>query len=169
MMPNTQLLSSHCSVPSLSPSSNWLLRDQYVIKKILLLNLKYSIVPAPAMEMNNIAAETRTVGQESSGGRWSEKLLCLERMILTEERWGGEKSCPRLWGQVSSGRCTEGGCQCGLLGSGYRCWWSAQGSPHTWWHSPLVPCSPALSRSVAVPARALSSSKSLSKFPTSAA
>lgn len=73
MMPNTQLLSSHCSVPSLSPSSNWLLRDQYVIKKILTLNLKYSIVPAPAMEMNNIAAETRTVGQESSGGRWSEE------------------------------------------------------------------------------------------------
>lgn len=46
MMPHTQLLSTHSSVPSLSPSSNRPLGDLCVIKIILILNLKYNIVPA---------------------------------------------------------------------------------------------------------------------------
>lgn len=140
-----------------------------MIKIILILNPNYSIVPATGKKMNSIAAETRTVGWDSSGRRWSEE-TAVPRENVPHGREMGWK--PELSNAVGSGQCwggAEGRCQCGYWGVGDSTGvLLGQESPHSCWHSPLVPCSPALTGSVAVPARALSPSKSLSKFPTPA-
>lgn len=75
-----------------------------MIKIILTLNLRYSIVPDTGKKMNCIAAEI----QAELWWRMVRGNYCAQRECSSWKRWDGNRSCPMLWGQVSAGEVYRG-------------------------------------------------------------
>lgn len=85
-------------------------------KIILTLNLKCSSVRATGKKRNSIAAGTRTVGWQSSGGSWSEETAVPTENVPHGKQMGWKAELPDA---VGSGQCW-GGVQRGGVNVGHQ-------------------------------------------------